>query len=49
MTTLYEVHGPVAVISLSNPPVNGMGHLTRLSLTDNLQKANLDLPSNQLF
>ena len=42
MTTLYEVHGPVAVITLSNPPVNGMGHVTRLSLTGNLQKANLD-------
>ena len=42
MTTLYEVHGPVAVITLSNPPVNGLGHATRLSLTDNLQKANDD-------
>jgi len=42
MTTLYEVHGPVAVITLSNPPVNGLGHATRLSLTDNLQKANAD-------
>lgn len=42
MTTLYEVHGSVAVITLSNPPVNGLGHATRLSLTDNLQKANAD-------
>ena len=42
MTTLYEVHGAVAVITLSNPPVNGLGHATRLSLTDNLQRANLD-------
>ena len=42
MTTVYEVHGPVAVITLSNPPVNGLGHATRLSITDNLQKANLD-------
>ena len=42
MTTLYEVHGPVAVITLSNPPVNGLGHATRLSLTDNIQKANAD-------
>ena len=42
MTTLYEVHGPVALITLSNPPVNGLGHATRLSLTDNLQKANAD-------
>ena len=42
MTTLYEVHGPVAVITLSNPPVNGLGHATRLSLADNIQKANAD-------
>ncbi len=42
MTTLYEVHGTVAVITLNNPPVNGLGHATRLSITDNLQKANND-------
>ncbi len=42
MTTLYEVHGPVAVITLNNPPVNGLGQATRLSITDNLQKANTD-------
>jgi len=42
MTTLYEVHGPVALITLSNPPVNGLGHATRLSLTEHLQRANDD-------
>ena len=42
MTTLYQVHGSVAVITLNNPPVNGLGHATRLSLTDNLQLANAD-------
>jgi 3-hydroxyacyl-CoA dehydrogenase len=42
MTTLYEVHGNVAVITLNNPPVNGLGFATRRSLTDNLQKANAD-------
>ncbi|MES1978265.1 MAG: 3-hydroxyacyl-CoA dehydrogenase NAD-binding domain-containing protein [Pseudomonadota bacterium] len=42
MTTLYEVHGSVAVITLNNPPVNGLGQATRLSITDNLQKANAD-------
>ena len=42
MTTLYEVRGPVALITLSNPPVNGLGYATRLSLTDNLHKANAD-------
>ncbi len=40
MTTLYEVRGSVALITLSNPPVNGLGHATRLSITDHLQKAN---------
>ncbi len=42
MTTLYQIHGTVAVITLNNPPVNGLGHVSRLSLTGNLQKANLD-------
>ena len=42
MTTLYEVHGSVAVITLSNPPVNGLGHATRLSITDRLAQANGD-------
>ena len=42
MTTLYEVHGSVAVITLNNPPVNGLGHATRLGITDGLQKANAD-------
>ena len=27
MTALYEVHGDVAVITLNNPPVNGLGLL----------------------
>jgi 3-hydroxyacyl-CoA dehydrogenase len=42
MTTLYEVHGTVALITLNNPPVNGLGHATRLSITDNIAKANAD-------
>jgi 3-hydroxyacyl-CoA dehydrogenase len=42
MTTLYEVHGSVALITLNNPPVNGLGYATRLSITDNIQKANDD-------
>ena len=36
MTSLYEVHGPVAVITLNNPPVNGLGYATRLSVTQQL-------------
>jgi 3-hydroxyacyl-CoA dehydrogenase len=42
MTTLYKVHGSVAVITLSNPPVNGLGHASRLSLAGHLEQANLD-------
>ena len=42
MTAKYEVHGSVAVITLDNPPVNGLGYATRLAITDSLQKANAD-------
>jgi len=42
MTAKYEVHGSVAVITLDNPPVNGLGHATRLAITDGLQKAQGD-------
>jgi len=28
MTAEYKVHGAVAVITLNNPPVNGLGHST---------------------
>ncbi len=42
MTAKYEVHGSVAVITLDNPPVNGLGYATRVGITDSLQKANAD-------
>ena len=42
MTAEYKVHGDVAVISMNNPPVNGLGHATRLGLTEGLAKANAD-------
>ncbi|MDP1953474.1 MAG: 3-hydroxyacyl-CoA dehydrogenase NAD-binding domain-containing protein [Polaromonas sp.] len=42
MTAKYEVHGSVAVITMNNPPVNGLGHSTRVGITDGLQKANAD-------
>ncbi len=42
MTAQYTVHGDVAVITLNNPPVNGLGHATRLGVTDGLVKANAD-------
>ncbi len=42
MTAEYKVHGAVAVITLNNPPVNGLGYATRLAVTDGLAQANSD-------
>ena len=42
MTAHYSVHGTVAVITLDNPPVNGLGMVTRCAITDGLQQAQAD-------
>src|SRR6187431_1084960 len=42
MTAEYKVHGDVAVITMNNPPVNGLGHATRVGLTTGLEQANAD-------
>ena len=42
MTAEYAVQGTVAVITLNNPPVNGLGLATRQALTDALAQANAD-------
>ncbi len=42
MTAEYKVHGDVAVITLNNPPVNGLGYATRIGITDALAQANAD-------
>ena len=42
MTAEYTVHGDVAVITLMNPPVNGLGLSTRIGITEGLEKANND-------
>ena len=42
MTAEYKVHGAIAVISLNNPPVNGLGYATRLAVTNGLAQANSD-------
>ncbi|MEO7392883.1 MAG: 3-hydroxyacyl-CoA dehydrogenase NAD-binding domain-containing protein [Ramlibacter sp.] len=42
MTAEYKVHGDVAVITMNNPPVNGLGYATRVGLTSGLQQANAD-------
>ncbi len=39
MTAEYQVHGAVAVITLNNPPVNGLGHTTRSALVQGVQQA----------
>jgi len=42
MTAQYQVHGDVAVITLDNPPVNGLGLATRQGITDGLARAEAD-------
>ncbi len=42
MSAEYKVHGDVAVITLNNPPVNGLGYETRKGITEALAKANAD-------
>ncbi len=43
MTAQYQVHGDVAVITLNNPPVNGLGLATRQGIADGMAKANADV------
>ncbi|MCF8210902.1 MAG: enoyl-CoA hydratase/isomerase family protein [Rhodoferax sp.] len=42
MTAHYQVHGDIAVITMNNPPVNGLGLSTRLGITDGMALANAD-------
>ncbi len=42
MTAEYKAHGDVAVITLNNPPVNGLGLATRTAFAAALAKAQLD-------
>ncbi len=42
MTAQYQVHGDVAIITLDNPPVNGLGLATRQGIADGMAKANAD-------
>jgi len=42
MTAQYQVHGDVAIITLDNPPVNGLGLATRRGITDGIAMANAD-------
>ena len=42
MTAEYKLYGDVAVITLNNPPVNGLGLATRQGIADGLAKANAE-------
>jgi 3-hydroxyacyl-CoA dehydrogenase len=42
MSASYEVRGGVAVITLNNPPVNGLGFDTRKGVTDGIERALAD-------
>src|SRR5882672_7571803 len=42
MSANYELRGNVAVITLDNPPVNGLGYATRLGIVNGLDKAIAD-------
>ena len=42
MTARYETRGAVALITLDNPPVNGLGHATRSGVVEGLQRAASD-------
>ena len=39
MTAQYQVQDGVAVITLDNPPVNGLGHSTRLGIVEGMTRA----------
>ena len=42
MSAHYQLHGDVAVITLDNPPVNGLGLATRVAAAQGLQQAQDD-------
>ncbi len=42
MSAEYQVHGDVAVITLANPPVNGLGLSTRQGIVSGLERAQAD-------
>jgi 3-hydroxyacyl-CoA dehydrogenase len=42
MSASYEVRGGIAVITLNNPPVNGLGYETRKAVAEGIEKAEGD-------
>eukprot|EP01030_Chromulinospumella_sphaerica_P024471 gene24471-biopygen21903 len=43
MTAQYQVHGDIAVITLNNPPVNGLGLSTRQGIANGMAQAQADV------
>jgi 3-hydroxyacyl-CoA dehydrogenase len=41
-SAVYELHGPVAVITMNNPPVNGLGFDLRREIVEGLARADAD-------
>src|SRR6267378_4957858 len=41
-STIYELHGQVAVITMNNPPVNGLGFDLRRDIVEGLARADAD-------
>ena len=41
-STIYELHGQVAVIAMNNPPVNGLGFELRRDIVEGLARADAD-------
>ncbi|HRI19028.1 MAG TPA: enoyl-CoA hydratase-related protein, partial [Burkholderiaceae bacterium] len=39
MTATTQIRGDVAVITLDNPPVNGLGYDTRIGIVNGLEQA----------
>ncbi len=39
MSASYEVRGAVAVVTMNNPPVNGLGYATRVGIAEGLERA----------
>ncbi len=39
MSAQYQVNGNIAVITMNNPPVNGLGHATRTAIVEGMKQA----------
>lgn len=42
MSAEYKVVDNIAVVTITNPPVNGLGHAVRLGIVDGIDRANFD-------